>query len=133
MRNIALFLGAVIAWTIFGAIIGAISSVIIGYSWIANAMIPGAALGAFIGLGIGIIGLAAAGTQRSRQVFTWVVGGSIIGAIIGFGTVIIVGSFPRRSQADLSFIGLAPLGVILGGFSGVAVGINRWKSRRNLH
>jgi len=132
-RNLVLLLGAVITWGIFGAIIGAISSVIVGYSWVTNAMILGATVGAFIGLGVGVLGLAAVGTQRSRDVFTWVVGGSILGAIIGFGTVIIIGGFPRRSQADLSFIGLAPLGLILGGFSGTVVGVNLWKSRRNLH
>lgn len=70
---------------------------------------------------------------RSRKVIIWMTGGSIIGAIIGFGIVIIIGGYPTRTQADLSFIAWGSAGLAIGGFSGAIVGVNLWKSHRNLH
>ena len=132
-RKFLLFFGAVIAWLIFGAIIGGLGAVIVGYTWVIDVMIYGAIIGAFVGLGIGLIGLIIESILRSREVIIWMTGGSIIGAIIGFGIVIIIGSYPTRTQADLSFISWGPAGLAIGGFSGTIVGVNLWKSRRNLH
>lgn len=132
-RKFLLFFGAVIAWLIFGAIIGGIGAVIVGYTWLVNVMICGAIIGAFVGFCIGLIGLIIASILRSREVIIWMTGGSIIGAVIGFGIVIIIGGYPTRTQADLSFIAWGPAGLAIGGFSGTIVGVNLWKSHRNLH
>lgn len=70
---------------------GGISAVIVGYTQVINTMTYGALFGGVIGLDVGVLELAATSAQRSREVFIWVIGGSIIAPIIGFGTVIIVG------------------------------------------
>jgi len=70
LRNFVLFLGAVIAWAIFGAIIAVISAMLVlGFTWYRsnhwgiNTLLLGAAWGVFIGLGVGVLGLAAANAQ----------------------------------------------------------------------
>jgi len=133
LRNLVLFLGAVIAWVIFGAIIGAISSVIVGYSWVTNAMILGTFVGTIVGFVIGVNGLIVASVLRAREVIIWMTAGSIIGEIIGFGLVIVMGGYPTRSQADLGFITFGPAGLALGGLLGSLVGITVFKARRHFH
>lgn len=48
-RKFLLFFGAMIAWLIVGVIIGGISAVIVGYTWLINVMIYGAIIGTIVG------------------------------------------------------------------------------------
>jgi hypothetical protein len=121
-RGFLLLAIAVIVWLTFGAVIGGLSAVILGYTWVIDVITYGAIIGAFVGLGIGLIGLIVAFVLRSREVIIWMIGGSIIGAIIGFSIVIIIGGYPTRTQADLSFISLGPVGLATGGLLGTVVG-----------
>jgi len=139
-RNFVLFLGAVIAWTIFGAIIAVISAVIVlGATWSnwgiwgVDALILGAFVGATVGLVIGVNGLIVASVLRSGEVIIWMTGGSILGALIGFALVIIMGGYPTRSQADLGFITFGPAGLGIGGLLGSLVSITIFKARRHFH
>lgn len=55
--------------------------------------------------------------------------GSLTGASIGFETVILFGEYPHDSQADLSFIALAPAGLVIGTGLGTITGLMLWKYR----
>ena len=59
----------------------------------------------------------------------WIIGGSIIGAVTGFGVVIVDGGYPTRNNADLSLINVGPVRLAIGGLLGTVVGIIIWKSR----
>ena len=128
-REFLLLAVSIIAWVIFGAIIGGVGTLILNYTWVIDVVFYGAVVGAVIGLGIGLLGLVVAFIVRSREVIIWIIGSSIVGAIVGFGIVIVVGSYPTRTQADLGFITLGAAGLGVGGSLGILVGIGIWKSR----
>ncbi len=59
----------------------------------------------------------------------WMLAGSLIGASVGFKGIILFGGYPNGSQADLSFITLAPAGLAIGAALGTAIGLLLWKYR----
>lgn len=67
-RKFLLLAVSIIAWVIFGAIIGGVGALILNYTWVINVMF----YGAVIGLGIGLLGLVVAFIVRSREVIIWI-------------------------------------------------------------
>lgn len=124
------FVLGIFLWLGFGALITGIGGSIIGYTWILPVLGYGAGIGFIIGLIISLMGLAVSSWLKSKNVILWMQLGSIIGAIIGFVSVIIVGGYPRRDQGDLGFLALGPMGVLIGAFLGILLGIAIWKYRQ---
>jgi hypothetical protein len=123
------FILGIILWVGFGAIIGSFSATILSYTWIAQAVLTGAAIGSIVGLGLGLAGLLVAAWVRAKAVMLWMLGGSLIGAAIGFKSVVIFGGYPQGNQGDLGFITLAPAGLGVGAVLGTIVGLLFWKYR----
>lgn len=68
-------------------------------------------------------------TRVSSQNVILVLLGSIVGAGLGFVSVIVFGGYPKGSQADLSFLLFAPMGLAIGTLFGIVAALGIWKSR----
>jgi ABC-type polysaccharide/polyol phosphate export permease len=66
---------------------------------------------------------------HSRRVMPWMIRSSLIGAIVCFFALIWLGGYPKGSQADLSFLLLAPVSIAFGGLLGSGLGVAFWRSR----
>ncbi|PSN11540.1 hypothetical protein C7271_24495 [filamentous cyanobacterium CCP5] len=124
------FILGIILWSGFGAIIGSLSANILNYTWVTQAVVVGAIIGMITGLIIGLAGLSASFRFRLSVVIVWMLAGSLIGASIGFQSIILFGGYPHNSQADLSFIALAPAGLAIGTGLGTITGLVLWRHRR---
>jgi hypothetical protein len=124
-----LFILGILLWIGFGAIIGSLSAHIISYTWVAQSALFGAAIGLIAGLIVGLAALSASSRFRFNAVMVWMLAGSLLGAGLGFNGVILLGGYPNRSQADLSFIALAPVGLAAGAGLGTLAGLLIWKYR----
>lgn len=124
-----LFILGILLWVGFGAIMGSLSANIISYTWIAQSALFGAAIGLIAGLVVGLAALSAYSRFRLNGVMIWMLGGSLLGASLGFIGVILYGGYPDRSQADLSFIFLAPAGLAAGAVVGTLAGLLIWQYR----
>jgi len=128
MQNkVYFFILGVVLWLGFGAIVGSFSANLIGYTWIAQAAAYGAAIGLVVGVVVSLAGLAALSRFRTSVIMLWMLAGSIFGAGAGFKSVILLGGYPNQSQADLSFVVLAPVGLALGAVLGAIAGLLLWK------
>lgn len=123
------FILGIILWSVFGAIIGSLSANILNYTWVTQAVVVGVLIGTLIGLLVGLAGLSASSRFRFSTVILWMLAGSLTGASIGFKIVILLGGYPHNSQADLSFIALAPSGLAIGTVFGTITGLGLWKYR----
>jgi hypothetical protein len=124
-----LFILGILLWIGFGAIIGSLSTHIISYTWVAQSALFGAAIGFIAGLIVGLAALSASARFRFSAVMVWMLAGSLLGASLGFNGVVLLGGYPNRSQADLSFIALAPVGLAAGAVLGTLTGLLIWKYR----
>lgn len=129
-RKIFWFILGILLWVAFGGLIGGIGASIVSYTWVMSVVGYGAVIGFVSGLIVSLIALAIASLVRSKNVMLWVIFGSIIGSSIGFKAVILIGSYPQRSQADLSFITFAPVGLMIGAILGILLGVGIWKYRQ---
>lgn len=111
--------------------IASLSATILSYTWIAQAAVLGAAIGTVTGLIVSFTALLASFWVRSTIAMLWVLAGSIIGAGFGFKGVVVLGGYPKGSQADLSLITLAPVGLVVGALVGTLAGILMWKYRHS--
>lgn len=109
-------------WFLVGITLSLIGAAILNYSMVANTLSYGAMAGAILGLAVSLLALGGAAAARSQQIMLWILGGSILGAIVGFLTVVLLGGYPKGTQADLSFLILAPAGVAVGTLVGSAIG-----------
>ncbi|QIR40461.1 hypothetical protein HCG51_29740 [Tolypothrix sp. PCC 7910] len=125
------FILGIVLWLSFGAIIGGVGAWIVSYTWVLNVVGYGAVMGSVVGLIVSLVGLAIASQMRSINVMLWVIFGSIVGAIIGFKAVILYGGYPNRTQADLSFVTLAPTGLLIGALLGILLAVGIWKYRHS--
>lgn len=123
------FILGIILWSGFGAIIGNLSANILNYTWVKQAVVGGVIIGAMIGFIVGLAGLSASFRGRFSAVILWMLAGSLIGASIGFKSVILFGGYSHNNQADLSFIALAPVGLAIGTLLGTITGLMLWKYR----
>ncbi|MBW4537973.1 MAG: hypothetical protein KME43_02370 [Myxacorys chilensis ATA2-1-KO14] len=123
---------ALVSWTIFGTLILAPGAhFILGYGLIQNAIAVGACFGAIIGLVVGIIGVSPLISANRVSAFRWVLFGSMIGAVIGAVALLWIGGFPRRSQADLSLVFLAPASLVVGAACGIICAGVLWRNQRS--
>lgn len=123
------FILGIILWSGFGAIIGNLSANILNYTWVNQAVVGGVIIGAMIGFLVCLTGLSVSVRGRFSAVILWMLAGSLIGASIGFKSIILFGGYPHNNQADLSFITLAPAGLIIGTLLGTITGLMLWKYR----
>ncbi|MBW4564694.1 MAG: hypothetical protein KME32_26945 [Mojavia pulchra JT2-VF2] len=130
-RKFFWFILGIALWVSFGALIAGLGARIVSYTWVLTVMGYGAAVGSVGGLLVSLIGLAIASKVRSIDVMLWVLVGSIVGATIGFTGVILFGGYPHKSQADLTFVTLAPTGLVIGALLGILIGVGIWKYRHN--
>lgn len=121
------FILGIILWISFGAIIGSFSANLLSYTWILQATGFGAAIGLPVGLVVGLAGLLASSRFGVSAILLWMLAGSLIGASVGFKSIILFGGYPTGSQADLSFITLAPAGLAIGTVLGTIIGLLLWK------
>lgn len=119
----------ILLWVSCGALIAAWGAMIIKYTWVMSAASYGAAIGAMSGFIVTSLGLAISARVRSQNVILWVLLGSILGAGLGFVSVIVFGGYPKGSQADLSFLLFAPMGLAIGTLFGIVAALGIWKSR----
>ncbi len=126
-HKVYFFILGIVLWSSFGAIIGSLSANILSYTWTTQAAVVGVLIGAFIGSIVGLAGLSASSQFRFSAVILWMLAGSLAGASIGFKSIILFGGYPRNSQADLSFITLAPAGLAVGTVLGTITGLMLWK------
>jgi hypothetical protein len=124
------FILGIILWVVFGTLIGGLGASIVNYTWVISVVGYGAIIGFVAGLVVSLIGLAIASLVRSQNIILWVIFGSIIGSSIGFKAVILIGGYPQRSQADLSFLTFAPIGLLIGAILGIFIGLGIWKFRQ---
>jgi hypothetical protein len=123
------FILGIIVWVAFGALIGGLGASIVSYTWVMSVVGYGAAVGFVAGLIISLTGLAMASLVRSKNIIPWVIFSSIFGSIIGFKAIILFGGYPTKTQADLSFLALAPMGLTIGALLGILLGGGIWKYR----
>ncbi|MDZ8049872.1 MAG: hypothetical protein RMX68_033690 [Aulosira sp. ZfuVER01] len=123
------FMLGILLWLGFGALIAGLGAMIVKYTWVLSIVGYGAAIGAMSGFIITSLGLAIAARVRSQDVIVWVVLGSIVGAGIGFKSVVLFGHYPTGSQADLSFLLFAPMAVGIGTLLGIVFALGMWKFR----
>lgn len=127
------FILGIVLWSGFGAIIGNFSANLLSYTWILQATGFGTAIGLLVGVIVGLAGLSASSRFRV-SIMLWMLAGSLIGASVGFKGIILFGGYPNGSQADLSFIPLAPVGLAIGTVLGTTIGLLLWKySHRAAH
>ncbi|BAY07793.1 hypothetical protein [Calothrix sp. NIES-2098] len=123
------FMLGILLWVGFGALIGGLGAMIVRYTWVLSVVGYGAAIGAMSGFIVTSLGLAIAARVRSPDVIVWILLGSIVGAGIGFKSVVFFGHYPHGSQADLSFLRFAPIGLAIGTLLGIVFAIGIWKSQ----
>ncbi|OUL35046.1 hypothetical protein BV372_12435 [Nostoc sp. T09] len=119
----------ILLWLGFEALIAGLGAMIVKYSWVLSVVGYGATIGAMSGFIITSLGLAIAARVRSQDVILWVLLGSIVGASIGFISVIVFGDYPKGTQADLTFPLLALMGLAIGTLLGIVVAVGIWKFR----
>jgi hypothetical protein len=123
------FIVGILLWVSFGGLIGGLGAMIVSYTWVLSVVGYGAAIGTMSGFIVTSLGLLISARVRSQDVILWVLLGSIVGASIGFISVILFGGYPKGSQADLSFVLLAPTGLAIGTVLGIAIAFGIWKYR----
>ncbi|MBW4419270.1 MAG: hypothetical protein KME13_08570 [Myxacorys californica WJT36-NPBG1] len=123
---------ALVVWTIFGTLIVVPGAYfILGYSLIQNAITFGACFGALTGLVVGMIGVSPFVSDNRVSAFRWVLFGSMIGALIGAVALLWIGGFPKRSQADLSLVFVAPASLLIGAVCGMVCAVVLWRRQRS--
>jgi hypothetical protein len=123
---------SLVLWTLFGVLIvppGAYF--ILGYSMTQNAIVVGLCFGALMGLIVGIIGVSPVVSVNRVSAFRWVLLSSMIGALIGVAALLLIGGFPKRTQADLSLVLLAPASLVVGAASGMLCAAVLWRRERS--
>jgi hypothetical protein len=125
------FMLGILLWVGFGALIAGLGAMIVRYTWVLSVVGYGATIGAMSGFIVTSLGLAIAARVRSQDVIVWVLLGSIVGAGIGFKSVILFGGYPKGTQADLSFLLLAPMGLAIGTLLGIIIAVGIWKFRQH--
>ncbi len=125
------FIVGILLWSSFGALIAGWGAMIVSYTWVISVAAYGAGIGAMSGFIITSLGLLISARVRSQDTILWVLLGSIVGATIGFISTIVFGGYPKRTQADLSFLTLAPTGLLIGAVVGIIVAVGIWKSRHS--
>jgi hypothetical protein len=123
------FMLGILLWVGFGALIAGFGAMIVKYTWVFSVAGYGAVIGAMSGFIITSLSLLISARVRSPNVILWVLLGSIIGAVLGFISVIVFGGYPKGTQADLSFLLFAPMGLVIGTLLGIVVAVGIWKSR----
>lgn len=121
----------IVLWVSFGALIAGLGAMIVKYTWVLSVAGHGAVIGAMSGFIITSLGLLISARVRSPDVILWVVLGSIVGAGIGFVSVIVFGGYPKGTQADLSFLLFAPIGLAIGTLLGIVIAFGIWKYRHH--
>jgi hypothetical protein len=121
---------AILVWTLFGILIVAPGAYfILSYGLLQNAIAVGACLGAVIGLVVGIIGVSPVVSGNRVTTFRSVLLGSMAGAVIGVAAMLVIGGFPKRSQADLSLIFLGPASLAIGAMVGLVLAAAQKRTR----
>ncbi|MBD2435041.1 MULTISPECIES: hypothetical protein [Fischerella] len=122
---------ALLSWILFGILtLTPGAYFILNYSQIPNAITFGALVGTVIGLIVAMVGVWAVVITNLVAVFRWVLLGSMLGAIVGSVTLLLIGDFPKRSQADLSLLFLGPASLAIGAILGMFSAILLWRFRR---
>ncbi|MBD1849274.1 hypothetical protein [Leptolyngbya sp. FACHB-711] len=119
----------VVSWIFLGMILSLIGGSVIGFSQIDGLIRFGAAIGLAIGLFYSGAALLTALLVHSRRVMPWMISSSLACAIVCFFIAIGLGGYPKHTQADLSFLLIAPVSIALGGLLGSGLGVAFWRSR----
>ncbi len=117
------------SWIFLGVILSLIGGLVIGFSQIDGLIKFGAAIGLAIGLFYSGAALLTALLVHSRRVMPWMISSSLACAIVCFFMAIGLGGYPKHTQADLSFLLIAPVSIALGGLLGSGLGVAFWRSR----
>ncbi|MBD2450032.1 hypothetical protein H6G76_23285 [Nostoc sp. FACHB-152] len=124
------FILEILLWVVFGALIGGLGASIVNYTSVISVIGYRAVIVSVVGLVVSLIGLAIASLVRSKNIMRWVILGSITGSSMGFQTGILIGGYPQRSQADLSFITFASIGLIISAILRILMGVGICKYRQ---
>ncbi|WP_088892778.1 hypothetical protein [Leptolyngbya ohadii] len=119
----------VLSWIFLGIILTLMGGSIVSYTWTIDLIRYGAAVGFAIGLFYSGAALLTALAVRSRRVMPWMLGSSLVWAIVCFFAATWLGGYPKGSQADLSFLLIAPVSIAFGGLLGSGLGVAMWRSR----
>lgn len=118
-----------LSWIALGIGLSLIGGAIVRYSQVDGLIRYGAAIGSGIGLFYSSAAFLTALSANSRRVMPWMIGSSLVSAILCFFAAIWLGGYPKGSQADLSFLLVAPVSIAFGGLLGSGVGVALWRSR----
>jgi hypothetical protein len=115
---------ALISWSVLGMLILAPGAYfVLGYSQLQTAIAVGACIGGVVGLVVGIIGVSPVVSGHKIAAFRSVLSGSMVGAVVGAGALLVIGEFPKRSQADLSLIFWGPASLAIGALVGLVLAV----------